>query len=139
MAKSGGSQFSEAGPSGEGPQAQGSSGQPNESQKEAEAEGKREIMAQILSNEARERLARIQLVRPQKAQGISDLLLRMAQSGQIRGKVSEDQLVGILDQVEAMEKSKSAGQQQGTIKVSEIRSYVHPLTSFAVQQAERSR
>lgn len=138
MAKSGGSQFSEAGPSAEG-QAQGGSGQPNESQKEAEAEGKREIMAQILSNEARERLARIQLVRPQKAQGISDLLLRMAQSGQIRGKVSEDQLVGILDQVEAMEKSKSASQQQGTIKVSKLRLYVHLLISFAVQQAEGSR
>lgn len=51
-------------------------------QKEAEAEGRREIMSQILSNEARERLARIQLVRPSRAQDISNLLLRMAQSGQ---------------------------------------------------------
>ena len=81
-------------------------------------------MAQILSNEARERLARIQLVRPQKAQGISDLLLRMAQSGQLRGKVSEDQLVGILDQVEAMEKNKSAGPQKGAIKVGLPASYM---------------
>lgn len=31
--------------------------------------------------------------------------------------MSEDQLVGILDQVESMEKSKSANAQQGTIKV----------------------
>lgn len=45
-------------------------------------------MAQILSPEARERLARIRIVKEEKARGVEEMLIRMAQSGQIRGKVS---------------------------------------------------
>lgn len=42
---------------------------------------------------------RIALVRPERARGVEDLLARMAQGGQLRGRVSEDQLIGVLDQV----------------------------------------
>lgn len=44
-------------------------------------------------------VSRIALVRPERARGIEQLLMRMAQGGQLRGKVSEDQLIGVLDQV----------------------------------------
>jgi programmed cell death protein 5 len=44
-------------------------------------------------------VSRIALVRPQRAQGIEDLLMRMAKGGQLRGQVSEEQLIGVLDQV----------------------------------------
>lgn len=44
-------------------------------------------------------MSRIALVRPERAKGIEQLLMRMAQGGQLRGKVSEDQLIGVLDQV----------------------------------------
>jgi programmed cell death protein 5 len=44
-------------------------------------------------------VSRIALVRPERAKGIEQLLMRMAQGGQLRGKVSEDQLIGVLDQV----------------------------------------
>ncbi|KAJ3305364.1 hypothetical protein HDV03_001657 [Kappamyces sp. JEL0829] len=56
-------------------------------------------LAQILSPEARERLARIRIVKEEKARGVEEMLIRMAQSGQIRGKVSETQLIDILSQV----------------------------------------
>jgi programmed cell death protein 5 len=45
------------------------------------------------------------MVKPSKANAIQDLLIRMAQSGQVRQKVTEQQLIGLLDQVE--------GRQQG--------------------------
>ncbi|BGP14392.1 hypothetical protein JCM10213_004514 [Rhodosporidiobolus nylandii] len=79
-----------------------------------EEERRRAVMSQILSPEARERLSRIRLVKPDRARAIEQLLMRMGQSGQLRGRVSEDQLIDVLDQVEAMEKGQSgAGGAQG--------------------------
>ena len=62
-------------------------------------EGKRMDLARILSAEARERLSRIALVKPEHADRVQDMLLKMAKSGQIRSQVTEQQLVGLLDQV----------------------------------------
>lgn len=44
-------------------------------------------------------VSRIALVSPERAKQIEEILLRMAQSGQLRGRVSEEQLIGFLDQV----------------------------------------
>ncbi|CAL2252137.1 unnamed protein product [Prunus armeniaca] len=53
-----------------------------------EAEEQRQMMlSQILSAEARERIARIALVKPEKAKGVEDVILRAAQMGQIAEKV----------------------------------------------------
>lgn len=38
-------------------------------------------------------------MKPDRARAIEQLLARMAQSGQLRGRVSEDQLIDVLDQV----------------------------------------
>lgn len=46
------------------------------------------------------KVSRIALVKPQKADAISDILLRMAQSGQVRQRVTEDQLILLLDQLD---------------------------------------
>ena len=46
---------------------------------------------------ARERLARIALVKPEKARAVEDNVLRMAQHGQIAEPVSEDRLVAMLE------------------------------------------
>ena len=46
---------------------------------------------------ARERLARIALVKPEKARAVEDNVLRMAQRGQIAEPVSEDRLVAMLE------------------------------------------
>ncbi|GAA5916044.1 Sdd2p [Sporobolomyces salmoneus] len=85
----------------------GAGGEDQAAKMAAEEEQRRTIMRQILSNEARERLSRIGLVKPERARSIEQLLMRMAQSGQLRGRVSEEQLIDVLDQVEAMEKGQS--------------------------------
>ncbi|XP_011005854.1 PREDICTED: DNA-binding protein DDB_G0278111 [Populus euphratica] len=65
-----------------------------------DAEERRQMMlSQILSSEARERLARIALVKPEKARGVEDVILRAAQMGQIVEKVSEERLISMLEQI----------------------------------------
>jgi DNA-binding TFAR19-related protein (PDSD5 family) len=94
---------------------------PKDSEKEkAEAEAretmKRDLLATVLSSEARERrmysflsnsewafecliVSRISLVAPDRAAQIEAILLRMAQSGQLKGRVTEQQLIDLLEQV----------------------------------------
>lgn len=48
-------------------------------------------------------VSRIALVREGRARAIEDLLIRMARSQQLRGRVTEEQLLGLLDQIEASE------------------------------------
>lgn len=65
-----------------------------------EADERRQMMlSQILTSEARERLARIALVKPEKSRGVEDVILRAAQMGQIMEKVSEDKLISLLEQI----------------------------------------
>ena len=44
-------------------------------------------------------MARIALVSQDRARQIEAILLRMAQSGQLRGRVTEEQLIDLLDKV----------------------------------------
>ncbi|XP_040935537.1 uncharacterized protein LOC108487441 isoform X2 [Gossypium arboreum] len=85
---------------------QGVGNQQNPEQQKAQEDAKREaderrqmMLSQILSSEARERLARIALVKPEKARGVEDVLLRAAQTGQIVEKVSEERLISLLEQI----------------------------------------
>ncbi|KAL4075412.1 PDCD5-related protein [Scleroderma yunnanense] len=72
-----------------------------QAQKEAEEAARiRDLMATILDTAARERLSRIALVSPERSRQIEVLLLRMVQGGQLRGKVSESQLIELLEQLE---------------------------------------
>ncbi|KAJ7562860.1 hypothetical protein O6H91_03G086800 [Diphasiastrum complanatum] len=78
----------------------------NHEQQQAQEEQKREaeerrqmMLAQIVSSQARERLARIALVKPEKARGVEDVILRSAQYGQITEKVSEERLIQLLEQI----------------------------------------
>ncbi|KAF3966435.1 hypothetical protein ACB098_05G119700 [Castanea mollissima] len=80
--------------------------QQNSEQQNAQEEAKREaeerrqmMLSQILSAEARERIARIALVKPEKARGVEDVLLNAAQRGQIVEKVSEERLISLLEQI----------------------------------------
>ncbi|PWY96877.1 DNA-binding TFAR19-related protein [Testicularia cyperi] len=97
----GGAGSSGAGSSSGGPGGNNNNNGKNQEEQAAQQEEmKRQMLSRILDSEARERLSRIGLVKPQKARQITDLLIRMAQSGQLRGRVSEDQLIGLLDQVD---------------------------------------
>lgn len=92
--------------------------QPNPEQQSAQEDAKREaeerrqmMLSQILSAEARERLARIALVKPEKAKGVEDVILRAAQMGQIAEKVTEERLITLLEQIN----SQTAKQTKVTI------------------------
>ncbi|KAH7545117.1 hypothetical protein FEM48_Zijuj01G0059100 [Ziziphus jujuba var. spinosa] len=84
----------------------GMGNQQNSEQQKAQDDAKREaeeqrqmMLSQILSTEARERLARIALVKPEKARSVEDVVLRAAQMGQIAEKVSEERLISLLEQI----------------------------------------
>lgn len=84
--------------------AQRSAGNPDQqkAQEDAkrEADERRQLMLnQFLTSEARERVARIALVKPEKAKGVEDIILRAAQMGQIVEKVSEQKLIELLEQI----------------------------------------
>jgi programmed cell death protein 5 len=81
--------------------------QPDQAQQQQEKEEvRRTMLAQILSEGARERLARISIVKSDKARGVEDMIIRMAQSGQIRGKVTEQQLIDMLGQISEQHTTK---------------------------------
>ncbi|KAF8610287.1 DNA-binding TFAR19-related protein [Ceratobasidium sp. AG-I] len=79
----------------------GESGEGNEdANRQSEEQMKRDLLATVLDSGARERLARISLVRPALSGKIEQMLVRMAQTGQLRGRVTEQQLIGLLEQAE---------------------------------------
>lgn len=107
-----------------------------EEQQAQQDEMKRQLLSQILDNDARERCAyvppavcsdppvsRIALVKPQKSRAVTDILIQMARSGQVRQRVSEAQLISLLDQVE----QASGGESAAKITVRIRRGY-RPLT-----------
>ncbi|KAJ3405185.1 hypothetical protein CcCBS67573_g04822 [Chytriomyces confervae] len=69
-------------------------------------EMRRTMLIQLLDNSARERLARISIVKPEKARAVEDLLIRMAQSGQLRGKINENMLIDLLEQLNEQQAAK---------------------------------
>ncbi|KAJ3056675.1 hypothetical protein HK102_011162, partial [Quaeritorhiza haematococci] len=64
-------------------------------------------LVQILNNDARERLSRIAIVKPDKARAVEDMLIRMAQTGQVREKIGERQLVDMLEQISQTTKTET--------------------------------
>jgi programmed cell death protein 5 len=63
------------------------------------ADQRASILSQILTPDAADRLGRIRLVKESRASDIENKLIMLARSGQIRQKVTEDQLKDILGQV----------------------------------------
>ncbi|KAL6713567.1 hypothetical protein ACLMJK_009032 [Lecanora helva] len=74
----------------------GSGGGSQEEQKQQEAEARSSILSQILTAEAADRLGRIRLVRESRATDVENRLIMLAKSGQLRTKVTEDQLKELL-------------------------------------------
>lgn len=63
------------------------------------------MLSQILTSEARDRLLRIALVKPDRARYLEDSLVQAIRSGQLRGgsgpngKIGEKDLIGMLEQL----------------------------------------
>jgi programmed cell death protein 5 len=76
--------------------------QQKQQQEEAEAQRRHLMLSQLLDSSARERLNRINMVKPQRARQVEDWLLM--QSGRFGGKkVSESILVDVLEQFRDLE------------------------------------
>ncbi|TCD70572.1 hypothetical protein EIP91_002602 [Steccherinum ochraceum] len=79
----------------------------DESKRAAEEQMRLDLLATVLDTAARERLSRIALVSAERARQIEAMLLRLAQGGQLRGRVTEQQLIDLLEQADDAQ-SKSA-------------------------------
>ena len=72
--------------------------QQQEAQAQFEAQ-KKQIIAQIMTTEARNRLANLKLTKPELVNQIELQLIQSAQAGSLRGKVTDDQLKVLLRQI----------------------------------------
>ena len=70
----------------------------NAQQREFEAQ-KYQIMRKILTQEGRQRLENIRMVRPQFAEQIELQLIQLAQSGRLRGQLTDDAFKRLLEQL----------------------------------------
>ncbi|PWB85306.1 DNA-binding protein [Methanobrevibacter thaueri] len=72
--------------------------QQQEAQAQFEAQ-KKQILGQIMTPEARQRLANLKLTKPELVNQIEIQLIQSAQAGSLRGKVTDDQLKVLLRQI----------------------------------------
>lgn len=91
-----------------------SEGAEEEGKRQSEEQMRRDLLSTVLEPTARERLSRIALVSPERSRQIEGILLRMAQSGQLRGRVNENQLIDLLEQAEEAQSKGSV--KKGAIK-----------------------
>ncbi len=67
-------------------------------QKEFE-EKKKTILRSILTTDARQRLGRIRVARPEIVENIENQLIMLAQSGQLKNKINDEQLRVMLQKI----------------------------------------
>ena len=85
-------------------QEQQASAQMQEEQKAAHEAQKQAILRQILTEEARQRLTNVKLVRPQLAEAVEVRLIQLAQQGAISDKLSDSQLKDILRKIQGQKR-----------------------------------
>ncbi|KAJ8898192.1 hypothetical protein PR048_003552, partial [Dryococelus australis] len=70
-----------------------------EEQQQQQEELKNSILSQVLTQAARARLNTLMIGKPEKGKMVENMLIQMARTGQIRGKLDEPQLISILEKV----------------------------------------
>ena len=85
-------------------QEQQAASQMQEEQKAALEAQKQAILRQILTEEARQRLTNVKLVRPQLAEAVEVRLIQLAQQGSINDKLSDAQLKDILRKIQGQKR-----------------------------------
>lgn len=70
-----------------------------EERRAAANEMKNSILSQVLTQGARTRLNTLMIGKPEKGKMVENLILQMAQSRQIMTKLSEEELIGLLEKV----------------------------------------
>ncbi|KAI5969609.1 hypothetical protein CANMA_001272 [Candida margitis] len=74
-----------------------SSSPPSQQQQTAANDMSTAILGKVLETEARERLSRVRIVRPDRAQAVENYILKLYSIGQIRQKLREKDIVEILE------------------------------------------
>merc|ERR1712012_165394 len=77
----------------------GSQAQAQEDKMRQVEDMKNSILNQVLTQEARARLNTLRIAKPEKGQKIEAMLIQMAQTGQLGGKIGEDDLIGLLEKI----------------------------------------
>ena len=70
-----------------------------ELQKEELEKQKKMVLRSIMTTEARERLGRIKVARPEVVESIENQLIMLAQSGQLKNKINDEQLRMLLQKL----------------------------------------
>uniref|UniRef100_A0A6B2EF39 Putative programmed cell death protein n=1 Tax=Phlebotomus kandelakii TaxID=1109342 RepID=A0A6B2EF39_9DIPT len=84
-------------------------GEAQEERRRQEEDMKNSILAQIMDQSARARLNTLKISKPEKAQMVEQMIVRMAQMGQISGRLDDAQMVQLLESVnKQMPRSTSA-------------------------------
>jgi len=78
---------------------QAQAGMAEEERRQELEEAKRDVIRQILSSEARERLNTIRMAKPEFAELLENQLIALAQSGRIKNMITDAQLKEILRQI----------------------------------------
>lgn len=84
----------------------------NSCRQEQAEQARQSMLTQILTPEARDRLHRISLVKPDRARYLEDSLIQAVRSGQLRGgsgpggKISEGDLIGMLEELGEQEEKR---------------------------------
>ncbi|XP_028410191.1 programmed cell death protein 5-like [Dendronephthya gigantea] len=78
-----------------------------EEMKKRQDEMKNQMLSQILDQQARARLNSIALVKPEKAKMVEGMLIQMASTGQLGGKIGDTQLVSLLERFQESNPKKS--------------------------------
>ncbi|CAK3778238.1 dsdna-binding pdcd5 [Lecanosticta acicola] len=91
-------------------------GNQEDEQKSREAEARSSILAQILEPLAADRLGRIRMVNQKRSEDVENRLIMLARSGQLRQRVTEEQLKEILSAV-AEQQNSAGGEGGGGAKV----------------------
>ena len=95
---------------------------------------KEQALNRILTKEANSRLANISMVKPKKAQMLTNRIIQLAKAGQLNGKMDEPQLIGMLESL-----NDAVTKDEPTITV--IFRGFDPLSSreeVLIQQAKRT-
>ncbi|XP_076470920.1 programmed cell death protein 5-like [Babylonia areolata] len=72
-----------------------------------EQEFKETLLSQCLDQPARARLANIKAAKPEKAAMVENVIVRMAQTGQLAGKMNEQSLKGLLENISERTQKKT--------------------------------
>jgi len=83
--------------------------QQRQAQMAEKEEQRKSILDQILDSAASDRLKRLNLVRKEKARSVEDSLIKAAMSGQLKNKISDEQLIAMLEQIGGGDSAEGGG------------------------------